>query len=649
MCGIAGLVWQDPERPGDGAAAAAMAAALVHRGPDDSGVEVVGPAALGHRRLVIIDPSPEARQPLANEDGSVWVVYNGEVYDFAELRSELEGKGHRFRSRTDSEVLVHLWEEHGPDMVHRLRGMFAFALWDARQGRLLLARDRAGQKPLHYRVDDDALRFASEPAALLADPTAPPPAADPVAIHHYLHYGYVPSPLSAFAGANKLPPGHVLEWRPGGPARVRRYWTPSFAPKLPCNGAADARRLEDELLARLRESVRLRLVSDVPLGAFLSGGIDSGLIVAVMAGLVPDPVRTFTIGFEEQAYDERALARLVAERYRTEHHERVVPAGAAELLPLLVRRYGEPFADSSALPTYRLAELTRERVTVALTGDAGDEVFGGYLRHTANAGGRAYGRVPRPLRRALAGLLEVVPHRPRPHDPLRYAKRFVRSFEQDVATRNAEWSMAIKPEAARALYAPGFAATVAGIDPVDAYRRHYDEAPATCPDERVLWADFALYQPDDILVKVDIATMCHGLEARAPFLDHELVEWAMRLPLALKLRWGRRKRVLRRLARRLLPAEVARGPKRGFAVPLDAWFRGPLVARFRETVLAPDARTRGVLARPAVERLLEQHLARTWDWHHELWALLWLETWYREVLEGARAATPARSGPATGA
>lgn len=637
MCGIAGLVWQDPARPGDAAAARAMARALAHRGPDGEGVEVVGPAALGHRRLAVIDLSPAGAQPMANEDGTVWLVVNGEVYDFQAHRDRLEARGHRFRSRTDAEVILHLYEEHGPDLVERLRGMFAFALWDARARRLLLARDRAGEKPLHYRVDPDALRFASEPAALLADPTAPAPTFDPVGVQHYLHYGYVPSPLSAIAGVSKLPPAHLLEWSPGGPARVRRYWRPTF--RGPRAASRDA--LAHELRARLLQSVALQLVADVPVGAFLSGGIDSGLVVATMAGLRHDPVRTFTIGFEEAAYDERALARAVAARHATAHTERVVPAEALSLLPLLVRRYGEPFADSSAVPTYRLAQVAREQVKVALSGDGGDELFAGYLRHTANDAARVWGLAPRGLRRALAALIERLPHRPRPRDPLRYLKRFVRSFEQDVAGRNACWGMAIKPETAAALVAPGFAERVAHVDPLEAYRARFREADTDLDDERVLWADFALYLPDDILVKVDVATMAHGLEARAPLLDHVFVEWAMRVPLREKVRLGRRKRLLRRLARDLLPREVVRAPKRGFAVPIDAWLRGPLVPTFRELVLAPDARVREVLSQPAVEALLSQHLARAWDWHHELWAVLWLELWFREVLEAARAPVPA--------
>jgi asparagine synthase (glutamine-hydrolysing) len=614
-----------------------MTRALAHRGPDGEGVEVQGPAALGHRRLAVNDLTDAARQPLSNEDGTVWVTFNGEIYGFAALRKRLERKGHRFRSNTDSEVIVHLYEDHGADLVDHLRGMFAFALWDTKRNRLLLVRDRAGQKPLHYRVDPQALRFASEPGGLLADPTAPRPEADPVAIHHYLHYGYVPSPLSAFAGFKKLPPAHVLDWRPGGPALLRRYWHPSFGPKLDGSTRRARASLREELEARLEESVRLRLVADVPVGGFLSGGIDSGLVVSSMSRLRFDPIKTFTIGFEDPSYDERLLARAVAKHCSTDHAERVVPADATSLLPLLVRRYGEPFADSSAIPTYRLAELAREQVTVALTGDAGDELFAGYLRHSANELARFYGALPRGLRGAIADLALALPHRASPRNPLRYARRFLSSVDRPLEDRNAEWSLAVKPNTARLLYDPDFAREVSEVDPFDVYRRHYDSARATCDDERVLWADFALYQPDDILVKVDVATMCHGLEARAPFLDHTLVEWVMSLPFALKSRWGRRKRILRRLAEDRLPPRVARAPKRGFAVPLDAWFRGPLLPLFRELVLAPDARVQRFVSQRVVEGLLRQHLQRRWNWHTELWSILWLELWFREVLEPAQA------------
>jgi len=624
MCGIAGVIWQDPSRPAERAVIAPMVAAIAHRGPDGEGIELLGPAALGHRRLSIIDLSADGRQPMSNEDGTVWVVLNGEIYNFAELRDELQAKGHRFQSRTDTEVLVHLYEEEGADLVQRLRGMFAFAIWDTTRGRLLLARDRAGQKPLHYRVDPDALRFASEPAALLADPSAPAPVYDPVAIHSYLHYGYVPSPQSAFAGARKLPPAHVLEWSPGETPRLRRYWDPSYSPQTRSHFAEAI----EEGAALLDEAVRLRTVADVPLGAFLSGGIDSGLIVSSLASLLSEPVRTFTIGFEEARYDERQGAQAVADLYGTQHTERVVAADAQALLPLLVARYGEPFADSSAIPTYRVAGLAREQVTVALSGDGGDELFAGYLRHAANSTVGLWQVAPRSLRSGVRSLVAQLPRGQSP-SPLHYLHRFVEIADQPVEERNGQMSFLLQSAVLADLYRPEFAAQVAEADPLQAYRESFRSARATRDEERVLWADFQLYLPDDILTKVDIASMAHGLEARAPFLDHHLVEWAMRLPFAYKRTLSEGKHLLRRLARRRLPQELVNAPKKGFSVPIDAWFRGPLLPLFRETVLAPDARTREVFQTPQVERLLGEHLRRERDRHHGLWSILWLELWMR--------------------
>ncbi|RMG06510.1 MAG: asparagine synthase (glutamine-hydrolyzing) [Planctomycetota bacterium] len=638
MCGIAGIVWQDPARPGDGEGVLAMARALAHRGPDGEGVEVLGPAALGHRRLAVIDLSEAARQPLSNEDGSVWTVFNGEVYNFAALREELEARGHRFRSRTDSEVIVHLYEELGAGLVERLRGMFAFALWDAREQRLLLARDRAGQKPLHYALDAEALRFASEPAALFAAGGAPPPAPDAEAICLYLHYGWVPAPRSAFAGVRKLPPAHLLEWRPGGPASLRRYWTPSYGPKHDASSARARAALVEELGVRVDEAVRSRLVADVPVGAFLSGGIDSGLVVASMARARAEPVRTFTIGFEQAAYDESELAEATARHCGTDHRRRVVRPDALELLPRLLRHYGEPFADSSALPTYRVSELAREDVTVVLSGDGGDELLAGYLRYGASVLAGLLDFWPASLRQALGAQAERLPELGWPRDPLRYLKRFLAAGGRDPARRAAEWTMIVKPALARRLLQPEVLATLRGLDPTDVYAERYAAAPgATCPGERVLWADFCLYLPDDILTKVDVASMSHSLEARAPLLDHRLVEWILRLPWSLKIRRGEQKWIARRLAERRLPRAVARGGKYGFSVPLDAWFRGPLLPLFRETVLAPDARVRAWVRPVVVEELLQQHLARRARWEYPLWAILWLELWHREVLEGAGA------------
>lgn len=636
MCGIAGIVWQDASRPADVAAARLMARELRHRGPDAEGVEAIGPAALAHRRLSIVDLSPLGRQPMANEDGSVWVTFNGEVYNFEDLRDELVAKGHRFRSRTDTECLVHLWEELGEGMLARLRGMFAFAIWDAKRRRLFAARDRLGKKPFHYREDADAFRFASEPWALHAGLSSVEP--DLEAIHLYVHFGYVPSPRSGFSGARKLPPAHFLVWEPGKKARVERYWRPDYRDKLDASTPAARARLEGEVRERILEATRLRLISDVPLGAFLSGGIDSASVVAAMAQLGNDPVKTFTIGFSEKRYDERSLARAVARRWATDHTERVVAPDAAALLPTLVRHYGEPFADSSALPTWAVSKVARERVTVALSGDGGDETWGGYLRFRANEVASLYGRfVPAPARRALLGLLQVFPHSRRTPEIVRYATRFASTYELGPARRNAEWGLVVKRATTRLLYTREFEARTAGLDPADVYLEHWNGALATTDAERALEADRTLYMPDDVLVKVDIASMCHGLECRAPLLDHPLVELAARVPPREKFSASRTKILLRRAVRPWLPPVLLDRPKRGFAVPVASWFRGPLLPLLRDTVQSSRARARGIFEPAVVDRLIDEHVRGRWNWGAELWGMLWLEMWFRLVVEERRA------------
>ena len=638
MCGIAGIIWQDARRPGDGAQAQSMARALAHRGPDGEGVEVLGPAALAHRRLAIVDLSPAGRNPLSNEDGSVWVTFNGEIYNFQELRGELLAKGHVFRSRTDTECLVHLYEELGEDMVPRLRGMFAFAIWDVKKRKLLAARDRLGKKPFHYREDPDAFRFASEPAALHAGMRDV--AADLETVHLAIHYGYVPCPRSAFEGARKLPPAHLLTWEPGKRAQVRRYWQVDYRAKLDASTPAARARIEERLRELILESTRLRLISDVPLGAFLSGGIDSSSVVAAMARSQHDAVKTFTIGFSEKAFDERAYARSVARQYRTEHLERLVEPDVVSILPQLVTRYGEPFADSSALPTWAVSKVAREKVTVALSGDGGDETWGGYLRFTANEMARVYGRyVPRPARAALLRLLEAVPRSARAPLIVRYARRFLTTFELGPARRNAEWGLVVKRDTTRALYDPDFERRMSGLEPASVYLDKWNEALCDTDEERALYADLSLYMPDDILVKVDIASMCHGLECRAPLLDHHVVELAARVPPREKFGMRRTKIMLKRAMRPWLPSVLLDRPKRGFSVPVGTWLRGPLLPLLRDTVLSERARARGIFAPRAVERLISEHVGGTWNWGAELWGMLWLELWFRDQID-ARASAP---------
>ena len=649
MCGIAGFLAPPAETsPALQAQVRRMADAIAHRGPDSSGhwLDPAHGIALGHRRLAVVDLSPQGAQPMVSHCGRYVVAFNGEIYNHLELRAELDeiAGALPWRGHSDTETLAAAFAHWGVvDTLPRLVGMFAIAVWDRQEANLTLARDRLGEKPLYWgHLPGGTLAFGSELRALRAHARWTGDI-DRDALTLFLRLGMVPAPYTIHRGVHKLEAGAWARFAHGQPDAHGRFWQldsvarDGVAARGEAAGWTDTE-ATDRLEALLMQAVGGQLLSDVPLGAFLSGGVDSSTVVAMMTRCAPGAVRTFSIGFDQPGFNEAEHARAVAAHLGTRHTELMVTAAEAlAVVPRLPTLYDEPFADSSQIPTALVTAMARREVTVALSGDGGDELFAGYLRHTANDAARVWGLAPPRLRQALAGVIERLPQRPRPRDPLRYLKRFARSFEQDVAGRNACWGMAIKPETAATLYAPGFAERVAHVDPLEAYRARFREADTDRDEERVLWADFALYLPDDILVKVDVATMAHGLESRAPLLDHVLVEWALRVPLRHKVSLGRRKRLLRRLARQLLPREVARAPKRGFAVPIDAWFRGPLVPMFRDLVLAPDARVREVLSPAAVEGLLAQHLARTWDWQHELWAVLWLELWFREVLEGARA------------
>jgi asparagine synthase (glutamine-hydrolysing) len=593
-----------------------------------------GPVALGHRRLAIIDLSPRGRQPMSNEDGSVWVVFNGEIYDFRALREELVAKGHVFRSDTDTETIVHLWEEHGAGLLERIDGMFALALWDARTRTLLLARDRLGKKPLFYQESGGMLRFASEPRALFADPEVRAEA-DPGAIDHYLAFGYVPAPAAAFAGVRKLPAAHFLLVR-DGVRELGRYWSLRYGPKRRENGAELACELHELLLA----AVRRRLVADVPLGALLSGGLDSSLVVALMREAGVGRLRTFSIGFEDQRYDELGHARAVADHFATEHHERVVRPEAAALLPRLVRHYGEPYADSSALPTFHLCAMARGEVTVALSGDGGDESFGGYDRYLGLAVSERLARVPGPVRDGIARLLGPAARARGPKTlPYRLA-RLVEGLGMPPLARYARWISVFDAPARARLYTRDAAAAVAG-DAAEALLADAFAGEPLSLEEAAMRADLRLYLPDDILVKIDIASMAHGLEVRAPLLDRRVVEFAAALPSHLKLRGLARKVLLRRVARELLPRDVVRRPKMGFAVPIERWFRGELREMAHDVLLDGRARSRGLLRPEEVSRLLREHEQGVAHHHARLWALLVLELWHREFIDGAGAGAAA--------
>ena len=629
-----------------------MCDALVHRGPDEDGY-LFGPhVALGMRRLSIIDVDSGA-QPIYNEDATVAVVFNGEIYNAPELRAGLESRGHRFATATDTECIVHCYEEMGEACVEALRGMFAFALWDGRSGRLLLARDRVGKKPLYYRLVAGGIWFASELKALLQDP-ALPRRVDPVAMHHYLSLGYVPAPRAMLQGVAKLPPASTLAFQlQDASATVRRYWRLAYQPKQAIEPAEAA----EELRNLIREATRIRLASERPLGAFLSGGVDSSVVVAAMAEQLAQPVKTFSIGFEDQRFDERRYARMVAERFGTTHEELVVSPKASDiegLLPRLTWHYDEPFADSSAIPSFYLAEMARRQVVVALNGDGGDESFGGYQRYLA---ARVAARLPGGQTVSRLGLRAVAALPDGQHrSQLRRAKRFLGFALSPPAERYAGLMAVFSRAELETLYQPEWAAALEEDqregpgEVADPIAEAFAAAQATDPAEAAMEVDVNTYLPGDLLVKVDIATMAHSLEARCPLLDHRLMEFAASLPADYKLRGSTGKWILKEAARGWVPDAVLDRPKMGFGVPVAAWLRTDLRPLVRDLLTDATARNRGWFQPAAVDRLLAEHDAGA-DHGARIWALLRNEAWHRMFVDQPRAVAPAGvagTGPAAG-
>jgi len=616
MCGICGVVAGERQGAPDREVVARMSGRLVHRGPDDDGIFCEGPVALAARRLSIIDLAG-GHQPIENEDGSAVVVQNGEIYNYRELKRELEGRGHRFASDCDTEVLVHGYEEWGEAFVERLRGMFAIALWDKRRRRLLLARDRFGIKPLYYGHAEGGLSFASELKAMLEQPGFSREI-DPQGVSAYLAFNSIPAPLTIFKGARKLPPGHLLSWE-GGEVALRRYARPGTSV------ADQARRgSAEELAAELREvlddSVRAHLVADVPVGVLLSGGVDSGGLAALASQHVGEPLRTFSIGFEEEGFNELSRGRLVAERYGTDHHELVLRPNAVELLPKLVEAFDEPFGDSSALPTYLVSELAVSEVKVALSGEGGDELFGGYYTYVADLLARRVGRaaaLARPLAEALPSRTDRVGFDYK-------AKRFARAAALPPLERHHGWKEIFSPQARAELAGPGASAW----DPLDLYRERYAETEGAEPLARMQDVDLGIYLVDDLLVKTDRLSMAHSLELRVPFLDPKVAEFAFSLPTKLKVRGLAKKRLLRQALAPLLPREIVHGRKQGFSIPIAAWLRGPLEPFARE-VLAPSAIARqGLLDPAAVTPVLDRHCAGQEDLSRQIWGLMALTLWF---------------------
>jgi asparagine synthase (glutamine-hydrolysing) len=613
MCGICGIALRN-ERA-ERSRLEAMAARLEHRGPDSDGYHTDGAIGLAARRLSIIDLE-HGDQPIANEDDSIHVVQNGEIYNYRELSFELRRAGHAFRTRCDTEVLVHAYEEWGDEFAKRLRGMFAIAIWDAPRERLLLVRDPFGIKPLYYRVSAGALEFASELRAL------PRGEVDPDAVDAFLAFNSIPAPLTIFRDTRKLPPGSVLIWE-NGDARITRYARPAPAEASELRDDDEAELIE-ECRARLRDSVRAHLVSDVPVGVLLSGGIDSGLLAALAAQETGEPLRTFSIGFEESSFNELGDARKVATRYATDHHELVLRPDAARLLPALAEAFDEPFADSSALPTYLVSELAARHVKVALSGEGGDELFGGYYTYAADLlAARAA-----PLARLARPLVERLPSSNARTSFDYRAKRFVRAAHLPPLERHHGWKEIFSSDMRAEL-----TGRQNGFDPLLVYRERFAETDGAELLARLQDVDERVYLVDDLLVKTDRASMAHSLEARVPFCDSVVANFAHALPTRHKVRALRKKVLLRRAAEPLLPRSIVRGRKRGFSIPAAAWFRGDLKTLVRETLDAATLRRQGYFEPRVVERLIDQHVSGREDLSRQLWGLLAFTLWHQHHLD----------------
>lgn len=604
-----------------------MCEVITHRGPDDEGCHLSGrpeqTVAIGMRRLAIIDVAA-GHQPVSNEDDTIHLVFNGEIYNHRELRAELSGRGHRFRTASDTETIVHLYEDLGDGCVDKLRGMFAFAIHDERAGRLLLARDRVGKKPLHYAQCGAHFLFGSEIKSLLRHPALRREVSFE-AFADFVTFGYVPDPGTAFRGIHKLPPGHTLSWQDGH-IRLRRYW--DFA----CDRTAPPRPPDEaHYLARLREllaeAVRLRLESEVPLGAFLSGGIDSSTVVALMARELKEPVRTFSIGFRETDFDELSYARLTARLLNTEHHEFIVSPDVCRIVEEIVRLHDEPFADVSSIPTYVVSQMAREHVTVVLTGDGGDEIFGGYERYLVEQRRDWLTRIPGPLRDGLLKSLS----RSLPQGF--YGKRWLGNLALEPAARFVENVSYFNADARRALFTTAFQRQLGAYDPARMFEQLY-RAPTTAAQlERRLYLDSRTYLPGDVLVKVDRMSMAHSLEARSPLLDHHLIEFAQTIPAELKVRGAAGKHILKRAVRGLVPDEIIHRPKQGFDVPLRHWLNAELKELLDDTLNSRSLRERGYFSPAAITNLVNAHRRGVRDHARDLWSLLMLELWHRMFID----------------
>ncbi len=627
MCGIVGQVTTSSDRI-DRSIVGRMNTAITHRGPDDEGYFADDHAVLAMRRLSIIDVAG-GHQPIGNHDRTKWIVFNGEIYNYRELREDLEKRGHTFYTRSDTEAVIHLYDEYGPACVEHLRGMFALAIWDTIERSLFLARDRVGKKPLLYSHQKNGdLIFGSEFSALLEHPDVSREV-DEQAIDAYLTFLCVPAPQTAFKQIRKLEPAHWLLWK-DGEITTSRYWLPDFSRKIDITEAEAV----EATTRLLREATKLRLISEVPLGAFLSGGVDSSTVVALMAEVSDRPVKTFSIGFEEEDFSELKYARTVAEHIGADYHEFIVKPNALDVLPTLVEHYGEPYADSSAIPTYYVARETRKHVTVALNGDGGDESFAGYERYAAMKLSEKYQLIPQALRQGLLRpLVNVLPSSEIERSRIRDLKRFMKAAELPKTQRYLRWVSAFDASSKMGLYSDAFAARVGNVQNGAIIDRWFSSVNGAGVVDAALLADQMTYLPNDLLVKVDIASMANTLEARSPFLDHKVIEFAASLPASMKMRRLETKSLLKKVAARLVPKEVVYRRKMGFGVPIGKWFRGSMKDFVREVLLSEKALSRGIIRPEVIRQYVNDHTEARRDNSFQLWTFLMLELWFQKFID----------------